>query len=119
MAWSSLDDSYKRDIVGSKADITYKVDNSSGVTTILNNAQSDVWKEAEVVYLDKDGSKEISQRLKFKNYSDEIAIVKFKTLVGETSMATYEPVKVYVDYRKENVLGIENGKLLESGRQVQ
>lgn len=111
LAWSSLDDSYKKDIVGSKADITYKVENSSGVTTLLNNAQSDVWKEAEVDYLDKDETKEISQRLKFKKYSDEIAVVKFKSLVGESSLATYEPIKVYVDYRKEKVLGMENGKL--------
>jgi hypothetical protein len=110
LAWNVLEESERSTIVGSKDDIEYKDDHNSGVVTIINNAPEDVWKSAQIVYLNENQVKGISNKLKVKN-SKEIVEVNFRTLLGETSNVDYEPIKVYIDLDKGNVIGKEKGKL--------
>ena len=110
LAWNALEESERSTIVGSKEDIEYKNDNNSGVITIINNATEDVWKSAQIVFLNENQVKGISNKLKVKN-SKEIVEVNFRTLLGETSNADYEPIKVYIDSDKGKVIGKEKGKL--------
>ena len=111
LAWNSLNESEKNQIVGSKEDILYEDNNNTGVTTIINNSPADVWKSAEVTYLNDNEIIGVTQRLKVKNKSKVITKVSFKTLLGEHSNMSYEPIRVYIDTNKGIVVGKEYGKL--------
>ena len=111
LAWNAFDESEKNGIVGSKEDILHENKNNFGVTTIINNAPVDVWREAETEYLNENQIKGVTQRLKVKNVSNKIAKVSFKTLVGESSGIPYVPIRIYIDAKKGIMIGRENGYL--------
>jgi uncharacterized protein YcfL len=111
LAWTSFEESERSSIVGSKEDIHYEDKNNSGVTTIINNASSDVWKEAEIEYLNEDQIKGVSQRLEVKTVSNRIAKVSFKTLAGESLNMPYTPIRIYVDVKQAVVIGREDGNI--------
>jgi len=110
LAWSELNESEKSSIVESREDIIYEDQNITGVTTLINNAPPDVWKRAEVKYLNENEVKEIAQKFK-ANLKSNIAQVNYKFLLGESSNTSYEPIKVYIDIYKGVVIGKEQGKI--------
>ena len=111
LAWDAFDESDKGSIVGSRDDIIYEVDSTTGVTTIINNASEEVWKLAEISYLNENQILGVTERLKVSGISNKIAAVSFKTLVGEFSNIPYSRIVIYIDVQEGVVIGRENGNL--------
>ncbi|MBB6633619.1 hypothetical protein [Cohnella thailandensis] len=107
MAWNSLGEEVKNNVIGSEGDIGYRVE-PSGVNVIINNAPSDVWKQAEVKFL---GESEIAAAVQARvlhGKPDEVARVSFKLMLGGSTNAPY---RVFVDPLEGKVIGQQKGAL--------
>ncbi|RUS45435.1 hypothetical protein [Cohnella sp. AR92] len=112
LAWSSLEQGIRDDVVGAKVDIGHRLE-PSGVTLIYNKAPADVWKQAEVSDLSKAeiGAIVHAGHLQADSLPKEIVAVGFKLMLQEDSNLSYQPYRVYIEPVSGEVLGKQPGSL--------